>query len=183
MPDGERGYYTDVTPGHAHEQLIVQDLMALVDRSFPVRTDRGGRALGGFGMGGYGALKLALKYPQLFASVSSHAGACNLGHSIAPETDAKWRAQYLRLFGPNSKGGDNDIFALARRFAGEEWPNISIDCGSDDALLPENRTYHEHLERLGIEHQYSEFPGEHDWDYCDSRLTDALAFHWATLGV
>jgi S-formylglutathione hydrolase FrmB len=187
LPDGERGFYTDVTPGHAHEQLIVQDLMSFVERFFPVRSDRAGRAIGGYGMGGYGALKLALKHPDLFGSVTAHASACNLGHSLARDADPQWRAQYLRLFGPNSKGGDNDIFALARRFSGPSssdepsWPAIWLDCGVDDPLLEENRAFHAHLQRLGVAHEYAEFPGDHDWDYCDARLPDALAFHWQTL--
>jgi S-formylglutathione hydrolase FrmB len=188
LPDGERGFYTDVTPGHAHEQLIVQDLMSFVERFFPVRSDRAGRAIGGFGVGGYGAVKLALKYPHLFASVTGHASTCNLGHSLDQDADPQWKAEYLRLFGPNSKGGDDDIFALARRYEGpsavdgHSWPALSLDCGVDDPLLEENRAFHAHLERLGVEHEYAELPGSHNWDYGDACIPRALAFHWQTLG-
>lgn len=182
MPDGERGFYTDVTPGHAYEQLFVQDLMSFIERFFPVRTDRAGRAISGFGVGGYGALKLALKYPDLFESVSAHASACNLGHSLAQDADADRKARYWRIFGPNSKGSDNDVFALARRFSGASWPAIRFDCGLDDPLIEENRGFHAHLDRLGVEHEYLEFPGSHDWDYCDARVCEALEFHWQTLG-
>ena len=182
LPDGERGYYTDITSGHAYEQLIIQDLMGFIEKFFPVRRERAGRAIGGFGMGGYGALKLALKYPDLFGSVTAHGSACNLGHSVGQDADNTWKAEYLRIFGPNSKGGDNDIFALARRFGDAEWPGIRFDCGLDDLALEENRAFHSHLDRLGVEHEYLELPGSHDWDYCDARLPELLQFHWKTLG-
>ena len=32
LPDAERGYYTDTTPGHAHEQLFIQDMMGFKGR-------------------------------------------------------------------------------------------------------------------------------------------------------
>ena len=183
LPDGERGFYTDTTPGHAYEQLFIQDLMGFVEQFFPVRTDRGGRAIGGFGMGGYGALKFALKYGDLFGSVAAHGSMCDLGHHLAPDADDGWKAGFRRVFGTNFKGGDNDIFALARRFESAAWPNIHFDCGLDDPYLEENRRFHRHLEQFGIAHSYLEYGGGHDWDYCDARLVQTLDFHWRSLGA
>ena len=65
---------------------------------------------------------------------------------------------------------------------GGSWPALRFDCGLDDALLEENRAFHDHLERVGVEHSYVEFPGGHDWDYNDARLGEALEFHWEILG-
>jgi putative tributyrin esterase len=183
LPDGERGFHTDTTPGHAYEQLFIQDLMGFVEQFFPVRTDRAGRAVGGFGMGGYGALKFALKHPGLFGSVTAHAGMCDLGHHLAPDADDSWKAQFARVFGSNFKGGDDDIFALSRRYEGADWPAIQIDCGLDDPYLEENRRFRDHLEHFGVAHRYAEYPGGHDWDYCDARLVDVLDFHWRTIGT
>ncbi|MFH1927428.1 MAG: alpha/beta hydrolase-fold protein [Chloroflexota bacterium] len=125
---------------------------------------------------------MALKYPDLFGSVTAHGSACNLGHSVGQDADDAWKASYLRIFGPNSKGGDNDIFALARRFGGATWPSIRFDCGLDDPAIEENRAFHSHLDGLGLEHEYRELPGSHDWDYCDARLRELLQVHWETLG-
>src|ERR1044071_6734116 len=61
MPDGERGFYTDAQEGFAFESAITKDLISFIDRTFPTKADRSGRAIGGLSMGGDGAVKLALK--------------------------------------------------------------------------------------------------------------------------
>jgi putative tributyrin esterase len=181
MPDGENGFYTDFTPGHAYEQLVIQDLVGFIERFFPVCTDRTGRAITGFGAGGYGALKLALKYPDLFGSVTAHGSAWNFGDSLARDAESSWKARYRRVVGRELEGTDDDIFALAQRCSGASWPDLRFDCGLDDPLIEENRAFHVHLERLGVGHQYRELPGSHDWDYCDDRIAEALQFHWQRL--
>ena len=72
MPDGGRGFYTNAVAGDAYEDDLTKDVMGLVERTFPVKPDRSARAIGGLSMGGYGAIKLGLKHPELFASVHSH---------------------------------------------------------------------------------------------------------------
>jgi len=182
MPDGDRGFYTDWVQGPAHEKHIIQEVIGFVERFLPVRKDRRGRVIGGLSMGGYGALKLALKYPQLFSSVAAHSSACRLGHSYAGR-DKEWRRQRLPVFGSRPKGGDNDLFALAERIDRSLLPAIRFDCGLEDFLLKDNRAFHAHLEKLGIPHEYVEYPGVHDWDYWDEHVREAIAFHWQTCGT
>src|SRR3954466_2840151 len=88
MPDGGRGWYTNAAEGDAYEDDLIRDIRGLVERTFPVKAERSGRAIGGVSMGGYGAVKLGLKHHDQFASVHSHSGA--LGAARNPE-----RAQRL----------------------------------------------------------------------------------------
>ena len=64
MPDGGRGFFCDAVDGPAYEKHLMEDVPGFVEKYFPVRRDRRGRAIGGLSMGGYGSMKLALKYPQ-----------------------------------------------------------------------------------------------------------------------
>jgi len=130
-------------------------------------------------MGGYGALRIALGYPDRYTSANSHSGA--LMHGSRPTKkptsslqDAEWR----RVFGPKPMETDHDLVHLARECekAGN-LPKIRIDCGTDDFLIEDNRAYHKHLEALRIDHEYEEFPGVHNWDYWDTHVRTALAFH------
>ncbi len=89
----------------------------------------------------------------------------------------------MRIFGPDRVGGWNDLFALAEKLDRQMMPALRIDCGVDDALLEHNRQFHAHLERLGIPHEYQEFPGGHDWSYWDLHIREALAFHLRVLGL
>jgi S-formylglutathione hydrolase FrmB len=131
-------------------------------------------------MGGYGAMKLALKFPDRFCSVVSHSGALAVASQpFRPELET----ELIRLFGPNPQGGPEDVFALAERLDPPLRPAIRFDCGVDDFLLQHNRDFHAHLNRLGLPHEYEEFPGGHSWDYWDLHIQEAIAFHARSLGL
>ena len=80
MPDSGRGFYSDAQVGMAWETAIVGDLVSFIDTRFQTNATREGRCIGGLSMGGYGAVKLALKYPHIFSSAVSHSGAVTFGH-------------------------------------------------------------------------------------------------------
>lgn len=67
------------------ETFQIKELLPWVDSSFRTHATGAGRAVSGFSMGGFGALKFGAKYPHLFASVSAHSGPANLrrdGHIV-----------------------------------------------------------------------------------------------------
>ncbi|MBW3622612.1 MAG: esterase family protein [Armatimonadetes bacterium] len=180
MPDGGRSFYTDAVEGPAYESYMIRDVIGFVDRHFRTKATREGRAIGGLSMGGYGALKLALKHSDLFCSVNSHSGAPGFARrNLDPEKDA----EFLRILGPNAAGGPEDIFALAERAERSTLSTIRIDCGTEDFLLEDNREFHAHLERIGIPHEYEEHPGAHNWAYWDTHVRTALEFHARNLGL
>ena len=184
MPDGFRGFYTDNADGPEYAKYMAEELVQFVERNFPARRAREARCVGGLSMGGYGALRLALGYPQLFAGANSHSGALMHGGRDAPRPDGPMSpAEFRRVFGDNPAGSAHDLLALARRAkeAGHALPRLLLDCGTEDFLLDDNRTFHRELERLGVTHAYREFPGAHTWDYWDEHVRDALDFHLAGL--
>jgi S-formylglutathione hydrolase FrmB len=179
MPDGGRGWYTNAAEGFAYEDDLLKDVIGLVDRTFPVKAERSGRAIGGLSMGGYGAVKLGLKHPDKFASVNSHSGA--LGALRDPKLIKDQNPEFSRIFGKTPEGGAEDPFAIVERIDHGRIPALLIDCGTEDYLLDQNRAFHRHLESMHIPHQYQEFPGSHDWAYWDKHVQDAIAFHTRTL--
>lgn len=182
MPDGGRGFYTDAAQGFAYEQAIIGDLIPFVDSRFRTIATRAGRCIGGLSMGGYGAMKLALKHPDLFASAHSHSGALFFGERDVSDVlggGDEWR----RVFGASARGSDNDLFALAERADKATLPQLRIDCGVDDFLIEHNRAFHAHLDTLQIAHEYDEYPGGHNWAYWDTHVQTALGFHAKALRI
>jgi enterochelin esterase-like enzyme len=55
-------------------------------------------------------------------------------------------------------------------------PILLLDCGKDDFLIDQNRTFHRHLESLHVPHEYRKFPEGHDWAYWDRHIHQAIAF-------
>jgi putative tributyrin esterase len=180
MPNGGRSFYTDAVDGPPYEQHIMKDVIGFVERTFNVRKDREGRGIGGLSMGGYGSMKLALKYPETFGSVVAHAGVYNMQRIIGRDNSPI--PERRRIFGDDPVGGPDDIFALAEQLDPAQAPRIRFDCGVDDGLIEDSRALHAHLQSLGIPHSYAECPGAHTWAYADERTPEAIAFHWQTLG-
>ncbi len=179
MPDGGRGWYTNAKEGYAYEDDLLNDVRGLVERTFPVRPEREGRAIGGLSMGGYGAVKIGLKHHEEFASVNSHSGAVGFLHD--PQRGRELSPEFTRIFGDDPKGSDEDPFALVDQIDHGRLPALRLDCGTDDFLLDQNRAFHKHLEERQIPHEYEEFPGGHSWDYWDTHVQQAIAFHTKNL--
>jgi putative tributyrin esterase len=179
MPDGGRGFYCDAVEGPAGEAHIMKDVLGFVEKCLPVRRDRRARAIGGLSMGGYGAMKIALKFPRVFGSVVSHSSAFGFGHDPERGKVPEWR----RIFGDRVPGGKDDLFAIAEKLDPRKAPAIRFDCGKDDSLLPSSRRFHRHLAKLGVTHEYREYPGNHNWAYWDEHVKQALEFHMKHLEV
>jgi len=175
MPDGFRGFYTNNADGPAYATFFGEELIQFVERIFPAKKVRAGRCIGGLSMGGYGALRLALGYPDLFTSANSHSGALMAGAQAREGPQAQ---EFVRIFGRNPTGSEHDLRVLAKRCAKQKkLPKLRIDCGVDDFLIDANRRFHHFLTQQRIPHEYEEYPGEHNWDYWDLHVQEALQFH------
>jgi S-formylglutathione hydrolase FrmB len=85
MPDGgPAGWYSDpvsINPIFGlrnWETFHITELIPWIADTFRTFDNCDGRAVAGFSMGGFGALKYMAKYPGLFASVSAHSGPASL---------------------------------------------------------------------------------------------------------
>ncbi len=179
MPEGERGYYcNDGRAGcNEYENHIVNDVLTYVDRSFRTIRSRSGRAIAGNSMGGYGALTLTMRHPDLFCAASSMSGSLYFQHEKHP-TDSEYPTSLMAVL-PRE---DYDCFRLAESFGrtGRELA-IHFHCGTEDYLLQCNRDFHAHLERLKIAHHYREYAGEHDWAYWEQHMQETVDFIMASV--
>lgn len=181
MHDGERSFYHDDVAGHRHWERHILESVAYVDATFRTIAERRGRAIGGLSMGGYGALKLALRHPHLFGSAVSHSGAIDAPALMAARKPGDVLGDDMRrVFGARVPA-NADLMKLAVR--AKPLPRLHIDCGRDDFLLPANRAVHAFLERRGIPHVYREYPGSHNWQYWQERLPEAFDHHAAVFAT
>lgn len=64
--DGFNSFYINQKGGMQMEDAIVDDLVPQINKTYKVKTDADSQGIGGISMGGYGAARLALKYPNKF---------------------------------------------------------------------------------------------------------------------
>ncbi|HQY31290.1 MAG TPA: alpha/beta hydrolase-fold protein, partial [Thermomicrobiales bacterium] len=149
----------------AFETLITQDIPNHIRRHFWVTSGPWG--IGGLSMGGYGAMRIGLKYPEQFASIWAHSSAFVISERLDPD-----------LVDP-AVIGDADVLHHAEHLIQNRGhvPTISFDCGVDDELIEDNRRVHAQLEKIGLPHTYAEHPGDHTWEYWDIHVQSALMQH------
>lgn len=156
---------------HRYEDLIMSDIRDHVQRHFNVTSGPWG--IGGLSMGGYGSMRLGLKYPDVFGSIWAHSSAFLIADRLA---DAGFDGEWL---------DDANVYVHAERLkaSGGPIPAISFDCGVDDELIEDNRKFDVYLTEIGLDHHYAEHPGAHTWDYWDVHVREALAQHARVLGL
>lgn len=183
MPEGNNSWYTDsaTVPTDKYESYIVQELIPDVEKRFRASSAREGRAIAGLSMGGYGALKFGVKYPQLFVFAASMSGALDA---------ASWtKAQLgglefilqtlLPVYGAENSEtrAANDLGKLYRELPAERFaalPFVYLDCGTEDPLLATNRSFVDILLSRKIPHEYRQLPGGHAWPYWDAQVQEVL---------
>ncbi len=185
MPQGFRGFYTNHHEGPAYADYIAKDVVGTAERLLPLKKTRKSRSIAGLSMGGYGALRLALGYPDLFCAAVSHSGAVLYGHENERRPGSPWKPYELKqMFGKSPRGTDHDLVALAMKRKKEgTLPKIAMDCGSEDFLVQQNRELHAKLDALKVPHEYREFPGAHTWDYWDEHVRATLQFVARAMGA
>lgn len=101
-PVSGNSYWVDSAVFGAVETAVIEDLIPHIDETLPTIAAREGRALAGFSMGGYGAARYALAYPDLFSAATllspalqrgqppATAGAVERGSFGDPYDPARW---------------------------------------------------------------------------------------------
>ena len=179
-PEGDNGWYSDSVsvPNDKYESYIVKELIPEIDKNFRTLADRDHRIIAGLSMGGFGALKFGLKYPEMFSTVGSFSGA--LGAASFTEKSAGNIGKGIdAIFGPDGSDARkaNEIFNLVRELTPDKiktLPFIYQSCGTEDFLFQNNRDFLTLLTEKKIPHEYREHPGVHDWVFWDDQVREFL---------
>jgi enterochelin esterase-like enzyme len=149
------------------EAWIMDDLPACLGELLPhVQTER--FYLAGLSMGGFGALRLGMKYPGRVKGIAAHSAVTRLEDLAAFVGD---RLDEYRI-----SGRENTEILHWAKTNRALLPPIRFDCGRDDSLLQGNRDLHKRLLEQRISHVYEEHDGGHTWDYWQIHVRSTLAF-------
>ncbi|MEV7629742.1 alpha/beta hydrolase-fold protein [Actinoplanes sp. NPDC089786] len=177
MPQVHRSFYCDTRFGLPFWTFLSEELPRAVENLFRVSTDRADTFVAGLSMGGYGALKWALRQPERFAAAASLSGALDLARIQEHDDRPHMRRLMTELFPEHRVGGtDDDLLHLIERADPAGLPRLMIRCGTEDHTLPYNQTVVAALERRGIAVDSAYGPGAHEWGYWDREIQNVLVF-------
>ena len=180
-PEGGDGWYTDNASrsNDKYESYIIKELIPEIDKKFRTVADREHRAIAGLSMGGYGAIKFGLKYPEMFVLAGSFSGAIGAATITEKEVPGAIGKSIDAIFGPAGGEGRkaNDPFDLIRLATPEKikkFPFLYVDCGTEDFLFRNNRDFVALLLEKKVPHEFRQLPGTHNWIYWDEQVQEFL---------
>jgi S-formylglutathione hydrolase FrmB len=170
-----------------YEDFFIKEFVPQIERKYHAGGSRSRRAIAGISMGGFGALRTAFKYPQMFSAVAAHSaaliekmprGAENtpvgmiLGSVFgSPFDPAYWESQ------------SPFAFAQSQSLANLRGLKIYFDCGDQDSYGFDTgaRALDALLTKRKVAHEFHIYPGGHDWPYFSAHLPASLEFVSKTL--
>lgn len=174
MPQGARSFYADEEFGFAYWTYLTEELPALMHTFFHLSDRREDTFVAGLSMGGYGAMKWALRQPERFAAAASLSGALAAA-TTAHLPDHDLRADMVRVFGgADITGTHHDVLHLIDAADVDALPALYVCCGTEDYLLQGSTDFIARAEARGVDVTVDLGPGEHEWGYWDARIQDIL---------
>ena len=187
MPSGENSFYLDnPLSSNYFGTYVGEELPVLMRRMFNLSSRREDCFISGLSMGGFGALRLGLKYSDTFGAAAPLSGAYVL-HEPDPANEDEEVGKMgfeTSCFGSMRQGWEspeNNPLNLARALkererAGEavNIPRIYMACGTEDALYSANCFVRDELLSMGYELSWEQGPGRHEWDFWDRFIERVL---------
>ncbi|MBR5746345.1 MAG: esterase family protein [Clostridia bacterium] len=169
MPCAHRSFYTDMKYGMNYYTFIAKELPSRVCEFFNVSSKREDNFVAGLSMGGYGALKIALRESGRFCK----------GAGLSSATDIKARAfnpVTVPIFGEECEvPEDDDLFKLAEKHKDDpNRPSLFMGVGTEDFLYSENIRFRDKLLELGYDVVFRESHGNHSWEFWDEYIQYVL---------
>lgn len=161
---GRLSWYTD-HENNPVETYLIKELIPYIDQNYRTINNRW---LTGLSMGGYGSLKLGLKYPKLFSGYVGQSPCIEpgnwqnrwgLGHALGPADQRKSLLQQEQFM----------VYRKDRRPFG-------LIIGTEDFFYKEAKAAHERLKSAKVRHWWHEMPGAHNGKFWAQSLPLAIDF-------
>lgn len=169
-PNADTSWYVNsfTNPANRYEDFMVLELFDYIDKKYKTSSTR--QAIGGFSMGGFGALELGLKHPERFNFIADISGPINAPFydiPLTPGSPLNFIMNSVKLsFGDaksNISTGSN-IFSLLTSKPTSKNIFVYMAVGKQDEfdfIIPQHKILIEELKNQKIKYQYSEFDGDH----------------------
>ncbi len=190
-PAGGDGFFINSEDGKVrYEDFLMKEFMPQMEKKYRGESSRATRGITGVSMGGYGALRLAFKYPNDFAAVSAQLPALitelpeNLSGGPGSEADAlgdAFGSPFNRAYFER-----NSVFTFAKNDPVSELKRLKIyfDVGDNDDYGFDRgaEKLHQLLDSRGVPNEFHVYPGRHDAQFVMRHFASVIEFQWKAIG-
>lgn len=189
MPEvGGSSFYADMVYGYNYYTYLTEELPMVLNSYLPISNKREDRFVAGLSMGGYGAFKWAFDKPEFFSAAGNFSG-----FSFTDEIFNEDNGPFSKI----AKQGENGICNLAwgsyENMIGTKndtrymvsnaiennlsLPRMYAAIGTEDFSYEHGQRYLEYMRSKGIDVEYEEMPGAHEWKVWDVAVNNFIK--WA----
>jgi S-formylglutathione hydrolase FrmB len=185
FPDVPDTYYLNQSWNRCYtEDFIIKEFIPYITEKYQLPAHGGSMFLAGISMGGFGSLLLGAHHPDLFRKIICISGAFILDDLIIGNPEIVGSASnihhFRNLFGDiptlADDGMRNPLYAIENMDSKQSFPPVFLSCGTEDLLFKRNIRLHRRLQELGIDVNWYEAAGNHNWDFFQQAILSA--FGW-----
>lgn len=173
-------FYMDMSHGGKYFTYISEEVPKFARAMFPLSDKREDNFVAGLSMGGYGAFKLALAKPEMFACAASLSGAVDAISTMEMPPAVGGGINFNDICDDINKikGTESDLLYTCEKLKKEnaDIPKLYQACGTEDFIYDMNVAVRDKIRELGLDLTYEEGPGGHTWDFWDEYIKKALAW-------
>ncbi len=183
MPAVNHSFYCNEVYGEKYWDYVSDELPRTMHRFLRLSDRPEDTYVAGLSMGGYGAMRLALTYPEHFAGAASFSGAVDLAGVFYQRVRG---AEMDRVFGDRReiKGSEYDNYFLMQKNArAVRKPWLYVSCGTKDFLFDQHKTFVPALKKNGWDVVSHEEPDAvHEWGFWDGQIKAFIELIYARDG-
>lgn len=179
FPNCGNSYYSNYfnDSSRRYMDLFTKDLVPYIDANYRTIADREHRAVMGYSMGGFGAMVLPLKNPDMFSISVPLSMSFRTDEQYMAESQSGWNEQWGKIFGGRGQSGEGRLTDYYKehcpfyQFIPENHTTLStvkwfFHCGdNEEQLLIANDQLHVQMRDYGFEHEFRIGDGGHSGSY------------------
>ena len=193
MPYALKSYYVNYyTDKYNYMDMFASELVPYIDSLYRTKAEANYRAVVGYSMGGYGAIILPYKHPEIFNISVPLSMSWRTHEQYYAEPQSIWDSQFGRIFGGEGLSGEarltkyylqHDPLTFFENLSEtQKKVKLWMDCGDDEEQLSVTAVeLHALLQKKEIPHHMRIRNGAHTWDYWHQGIREALPFITKTM--
>lgn len=176
MPSAGRSMYCDNVNGQNYFEYITEELPRYLHKVFGLSKDSDDNFIVGASMGGYGAARAGLTYPEQYSVWGSLSGLLDMSPMLS-RIDADIERDFPFLVKEADKLDTtplNPVNLLDPKR--QETQRAYVACGLEDDLLACSRLFERAAKDIGADIDFIYEHGAHTWDFWDKHLKRFIMF-------
>ena len=171
MPNVEHGFYTDMEFGPDYYTFVSSELPTYLSHVFPFYNDKENVFIAGNSMGGYGALKCAIKNKDKYGKVAVLSPVLDINDFVHNYPFEGFHPEYVFGKDLNVKNTENDLYFLLKQIESKEsLPKMWIHCGKEDFLYDQYKKFINFAKENFISLSFGTYEGDHTWKYWETQV-------------